>query len=144
MQLNHYKLTIPYSPDSINSVITYGKKEGDILVLKHKWQKLTHILIEQAIAERKLPEKFHGRVAFFFKIYFQTKRNRDGDNYTAMCKGIIDAFVQKRLIFDDSSEYVDDDGRRLRIDVDRPRVDIYIKEKIEDDHLVEIKPYGQS
>ena len=142
MQLNHYKLTIPYSPDSINSVITYGKKEGDILVLKHKWQRLAHTLIEQAIADRTLPEKFHGRVAFFFKIFFQTHRNRDGDNYTAMCKGIIDAFVQKRLIFDDSSEYVDDDGRRLRIDSERPRVEIFIKEKILDDHLVEIKPYG--
>lgn len=139
MQINHYKIILPFSPDSINKVITYGKKEGDIVVLKHKWQKLSHLIIEEAIASGQLPTKFKGRVAFFFKLYFETARTRDGDNYEAMCKGIIDAFVQKRLLQDDNSHLVDDDGRRLRIDRDRPRVEIYIKEKIKDIELVSIK-----
>ena len=28
MQTNNYKLVIPYAPDSINKVVTYGKKGG--------------------------------------------------------------------------------------------------------------------
>lgn len=131
-------MLIPVSPDSINKVITYGKKEGDIVVLKHKWQKLSHIIIDDAIAAGDLPVRFKGRVAFFFRLYFETSRQRDGDNYEAMCKGIIDAFVQKRLIKDDNSSIVDDDGRRLRVDKDRPRVEVYIKEKIKDGDLVSI------
>lgn len=141
MQINNYKLVIPYSPDSINKVVTYGKKEGDIVVLKHKWQKIAHTMIEQAIAKEELPVKFKGRIGVFFKLYFTTHRGRDGDNYSAMCKGIIDAFVQKNMIKDDNSDYVDDDGRRLRVDPERPRAVVYIKEKIEDDSLVSIKPY---
>ena len=143
MQINNYKLIIPYQPDSINQVITYGKKEGDIVVLKHKWQKVAHTIIEQAIGNGELPVKFKGRVAFFFKLYFKTERQRDGDNYASMCKGIIDAFVQKRMIRDDSAEFVDDDGRRLRVDDERPRVEVYIKEKIKENKLISIKPYEQ-
>lgn len=141
MQVNKYRLIIPYAPDSINKVVTYGKKEGDIVVLKHKWQKLAHTLIEQAIANGELPSRFKGRIGVFFKLYFKTHRGRDGDNYSAMCKGVIDAFVQKNMIKDDNSDYVDDDGRRLRVDEDRPRAEVYIKEKIADNSLVTIKPY---
>jgi Holliday junction resolvase RusA-like endonuclease len=141
MQTNIYRLTIPFAPDSINKVITYGKKEGDIVVLKHKWQKIAHTVIESAINDYQLPIKFKGRVAFFFKLYFTTSRDRDGDNYEAMCKGIIDAFVQKKMIKDDSARYVDDDGRRLRVDHERPRVEIIIKEKITDEKLVGIGDY---
>jgi len=138
MQINKYKLLIPISPDSINKVITYGKKEGDIVVLKHKWQKLAHCFIEEAINEGQLPAKFKGRVSFFFKLYFETERTRDGDNYAAMCKGIIDAFVQKNMIEDDNALFVDDDGRRLRVDPERARCEVYIKEKIKGSELVEI------
>lgn len=141
MQTNEYKLVIPYAPDSINQVITYGKKEGDIVMLKHKWQKVAHTIIEQAIWDEGLPTKFKGRIAVFFKLYFKTERQRDGDNYAAMCKGIIDAFVQKRMIKDDSAEYVDDDGRRLRVDAERPRVEVYIREKITALNLISIKDY---
>lgn len=142
MQTNNYKLVIPYAPDSINKVVTYGKKEGDIVVLKHKWQKLAHTLIEQAIANEELPSRFKGRIGVFFKLFFSTHRGRDGDNYSAMCKGIIDAMVQKNMIKDDNSDYVDDDGRRLRVDPERPRAEVYIKEKIKDDSLISIKPYA--
>lgn len=138
MQVNKYKILIPVSPDSINKVITYGKKEGDIVILKHKWQKLTHLIIDEHIASGQLPIKFKGRISFFFRLYFETSRQRDGDNYEAMCKGIIDAFVQKRLIKDDNSSIVDDDGRRLRLDKHRPRVEVYIKEKIKDEELISI------
>ena len=143
-QINNYKLVIPYSPDSINKVVTYGKKEGDIVVLKHKWQKLAHTLIEQAIARDELPSRFKGRIAVRFNLYFQTHRGRDGDNYAAMCKGILDAFVQKNMIKDDNSNYVDDDGRRLRVDTDRPRAEVFIKEKIKDDSLISIAPYASN
>jgi len=138
VQINKYKLIVPYSPDSINRVGTYGKKDGDVVVLKHKWQKIAHTLIDIARADGTLPEKFKGRVAFFFKLYFTTNRERDGDNYEAMCKGVIDAFVQKRMIKDDSAQYVDDDGRRLRVDPERPRAEVYIREKIPDDELVSL------
>jgi len=141
MQINRYQIVVPYAPDSINQVMTYGKEQGDILVLKHKWQKIAHTVIERNINEGLLPVKFNGRIAVFFKLYFRTNRERDGDNYAAMCKGIIDAFVQKRMIRDDSSDFIDDDGRRLRIDPDRPRVEVYIKEKIADRQLVTIKNY---
>lgn len=141
MQIECYKLVIPYAPDSINKVITYGKKEGDIVVLKHKWQKLAHTYIEKAIADEELPVRFKGRIGVFFKIYFRTRRTRDGDNYTAMCKGILDAFVQKQMIKDDNSDFVDDDGRRLRVDEARPRIVVYIKDKIPGSSLVKIDHY---
>lgn len=141
MQKNFYRFTIPYSPDSINKVITYGKKEGDIVMLKHKWQRMAHTIIEQELAARRLPTKFQGRIGVFFKLYFSTHRGRDGDNYAAMCKGIIDAFVQKNMIEDDNSDFVDDDGRRLRIDPERPRCEVYITEKIPGNKLVNILPY---
>lgn len=144
MQYNHYKLIIPYAPDSINKVVTYGKKEGDIVVLKHKWQKIAHTLIESAIANGELPVRFKGRIAVKFFLYFRTNRGRDGDNYSAMCKGVLDAFVQKNMIKDDNSKFVDDDGRRLRVDPDRPRAELFITEKIKENSLVYIKPYGIS
>lgn len=144
MQVNRYKITIPYAPDSINKVVTYGKKEGDIIVLKHKWQKIAHTQIEKAIAKGDLPIRFKGRIGVFFKLYFSTHRGRDGDNYAAMCKGIIDALVQKNLIKDDNSDYIDDDGRRLRVDPECPRADVYITEKIPDNKLLTIKPYEQN
>jgi len=142
MQVNKYKITVPVSPDSINQAITYGKFERDIVILKHKWQRLAKLIIDCAIIDGDLPAKFHGRVAFFFKIYFETDRQRDGDNYEAMCKGIIDAFVNKQMIKDDNSDYVDDDGRRLRVDQERPRIEVYIKEKIPGNSLVSIQEYG--
>ena len=86
-------------------------------------------MIEQAIANEELPSRFKGRIGVFFKLFFSTHRGRDGDNYSAMCKGIIDAMVQKNMIKDDNSDYVDDDGRRLRVDPERPRAEVYIKEK---------------
>lgn len=141
MQINQYKLIIPYAPDSINKVITYGKKEGDIVVLKHKWQKIAHILLESAICSGELPTRFKGKIGVRFVLYFSTHRGRDGDNYSAMCKGVIDAMVQKNMIIDDSSRYVDDDGRRLKVDPDRPRAEVYIKEKIKDEDIVQIQPY---
>ena len=142
-QVNNYKIVVPYAPESINKVIGYGKSEGDIVVLKHKWQRLASIILEQAIVESKLPSKFKGRIGVFFILYFKTDRGRDGDNYSAMCKGIIDAMVRKNMIPDDNYNYVDDDGRRLRIDPERPRAEVYIKEKIKGSDLITIKPYGE-
>ena len=136
MQVNNYKFLIPVSPDSVNTVIQYGKREGDIVALKKKWEHIAMTFIDEAIDEGTLPERFNGRISIFFALYFSVKRNRDGDNYTAMCKGILDAFVVKHLVKDDNSKFVDDDGRRLRVDQERPRVEVFIKEKIEDGSLV--------
>lgn len=143
MQINHYKVIIPYAPDSINQVVQYGKKSGDVVMLKHKWEKVAHFIIDQNIYDGNLPDRFHGKVGFFFKLFFKTERERDGDNYTLMCKGIIDAFVEKGFIEDDSARFVDDNGRRLRIDPESPRVEIYIKEKVSDRKLIRIKEYEQ-
>jgi len=111
MQIIKYKLIIPVSPDSINTIVSYGKTEMDIVNLKKKWERTATIFIRQMINEKEFPNKLIGKVAFFFKLYFSTKRTRDGDNYEAMCKGTIDAFVKLRIIPDDNSEIVDDDGR---------------------------------
>jgi hypothetical protein len=137
-QVNNYKIILPINPDSINKVITYGKREGDIVVLKKKWEKYALITIDEALDSGYLPPKFKGRLAFFFKLYFSLNRTRDGDNYEAMCKGIIDAFVVKKMIEDDNSNCVDDDGRRLLVDAERPRVEVYLKEKIPGNDLVSI------
>lgn len=141
MQINNYKLLIPVSPDSVNTVIQYGKREGDIVALKKKWEHIAMTFIDEAINEEMLPERFNGRIAIFFKLYFSVKRNRDGDNYAAMCKGILDAFVVKNMVKDDNAKFVDDDGRRLRVDQERPRVEVYIREKIDDGSLVGIGDY---
>lgn len=138
MHINRYKLIIPVSPDSINKVFAYGAQERDITALKRKWERIAVAFITDAIEEGALPDKFKGRVAFRFWLYFEHKRTRDGDNYAAMCKGIVDAFTAMQLIPDDNSEFVDDDGRRLRIDRERPRVEVSIKEKLNDEDVVDI------
>lgn len=141
MQKIKHKFLIPVSPDSINQVMTYGKTEGDVVKLKKKWERIAMTFIEQAIDDHELPHKLVGRVAFFFKLFFAVKRNRDGDNYEAMCKGVVDAFVKLQLIPDDNADFVDDDGRRLRIDPERPRVEVYITQKVDDETFAEIKGY---
>jgi len=141
MEKNKYKIIIPVSPDSINKVATYGKKEGDVVVLKHKWQKLAYTILEEKINAGDLPNKFKGKIGVFFKLFFETSRQRDGDNYEAMCKGVIDALVYLKMIKDDNTEFVDDDGRRLRVEKDRPRVEVVITEKIKDEDLISIN-YG--
>jgi len=138
---NHYKITIPVRPDSINRVVKYGKKEGDIVHLKRKWEKITMRYIDEALLNQELPKKFKGIIGVHFKLYFETMRERDGDNYSLMCKGILDAFVALNLIRDDNFHYVEDNGRRLEIDAERPRVDVYITEKVPDDQIVSIKDY---
>lgn len=138
MQINRYELLIPVSPDSINKVCTYGKREGDIVVLKRKWEKIALPFIEEAIINGILPVKFLGRISVFYRLFFETERMRDGDNYALMCKGITDALVVSRLVPDDNIKYIDDDGRRLRLDPGRARVEVIIKEKFPDDSLVSI------
>jgi len=140
MYRNNYKFTLPYPPDSLNKVMKFGKKEGDIVKIKHKWERLSILYINQAINSNMLPRQFTGKIGVHFKLYFKTSRERDGDNYASMCKGILDAFVKEGMIRDDSQQYVNDNGRRLILDRDRPRVDVYITEEVDDDDVVEIKP----
>jgi len=140
----HYKLIIPVKPDSINQVCTYGKKGGDILKLKHKWEKIAIGYIKRARVEMVLPEEFHGKIGVHFKLFFEQRRERDGDNYTLMCKGILDAFVKDGMIIDDNHKYVDDNGRRMKIDKDRPRVEVHITEKVDDNKFVSISDYASS
>lgn len=141
MEKNKYKIIIPVSPDSINQVATYGKRDGDIVGLKHKWQKLAYTILNEKINSGDLPCKFKGKIGVFFKLFFETSRQRDGDNYEAMCKGVIDALVYLKMIKDDNTEFVDDDGRRLRVEKERPRVEVIITEKIKDEDLISIN-YG--
>lgn len=136
---NYYKIIIPKNPDSINKVVKYGKRSGDVVVLKRKWEELAMIYIKKAQDEDELPEKFLGKIGIHFKLIFETQRERDGDNYTLMCKGILDAFVQMGMIKDDNFNYVDDNGRRFDVDNERPRVEIYITETILNSQIVSIK-----
>lgn len=136
--VNKYKLIIPVSPDTINRVIKYGKKEGDITQLKNKWQRLAVCFIGQAVDRGELPARFRGRIGIFFRLFFETFRTRDGDNYTAMCKGILDAIVSEGLIPDDNVNFVDDNGRRLRHGCGQPRVEVYIDEHVSKEFIVEI------
>ena len=55
---NYYKIIIPKNPDSINKVVKYGKRSGDVVVLKRKWEELAMIYIKKAQDEDELPEKF--------------------------------------------------------------------------------------
>ena len=136
---NYYKLIIPVNPDSINKVVKYGKREGDVVVLKRKWESLAVNYILKAQQDGELPEEFLGKIGVHFKLIFDTERERDGDNYTLMCKGILDAFTKLRMIRDDNYKYVDDNGRRFQVEPERGRVEIYITEKILDRQIVEIK-----
>lgn len=139
---NFYKLVIPKSPDSINKVVKYGKKEGDVVVLKHKWERFAQLYIRKARDEGILPDHFQGKIGVHFKLYFETQRERDGDNYNLMCKGILDAFVKENMIFDDNHIFVDDNGRRIKVDPDRPRAEVHIIEKVDPNRVVEIN-YGE-
>lgn len=136
---NNYKIVIPKNPDSINKVVKYGKKSGDVVVLKRKWEELAMIYIKKNQDEGELPEKFLGKIGIHFKLIFETQRERDGDNYTLMCKGILDAFVQMGMVRDDNHNFVDDNGRRFEVDNERPRVEIYITETILNSQIVSIK-----
>lgn len=140
---NYYKLVIPVKPDSINRVVKYGKKEGDIVHLKRKWEKITMRYIERFIDDEILPIRFKGVIGVHFKLYFETNRERDGDNYSLMCKGMLDAFVAQNMLPDDNYHYVEDNGRRLIVDSERPRVEVYITEKIPADQVVSLKDYGK-
>ena len=131
MQIENYKLIIPTSPDSINKVITYGKKRRRHCCFKAQVAKDSSLFLLRKQYQKIFCQlNLKGALLSFLNYILKLERTRDSDNYEAMCKGIIDAFVQKRLVKDDSSKYVDDDGRRLRVDRDRPRVEIYIKDKL--------------
>lgn len=139
MRKIHYKFTIPVTPDSINKVTKYGKTDGDVLHLKKKWEKIAIMQLQHEINEGRLPKEFKGVIGLHFKLYFEFSRTRDDDNYTLMCKGILDAFVRVGLIEDDSNEFVKDNGRRLIVDPDHPRVDVYITEHIADEAIPDLK-----
>ena len=131
MKKNLYKFVIPVKPDSINKVCQYGKKDGDLVKMKHKWEDIARIYIRKAKDDQTLPEHFNGKIGIHFKLFFELERQRDGDNYTLMCKGILDAFVMEKMIEDDNYTHVVDIGRRFEIDRDRSRVEVHITEKVE-------------
>lgn len=138
MQKVYYKIILPYYPDTINKVTKFGKSEGDLVGLKKKWERRMIIAINDLQTDSKLPKIFRGTIGIHFKLYFEYKRTRDGDNYTLMCKGLLDAFVRSRMIIDDNEEFVQDNGRRLLVDYNQPRVEIYITEKVPDDLMPDI------
>lgn len=138
MRKINYKITIPGQPDSINQVTSYGKNEGDLMHIKKKWEKIAFVQLQEELTEDRLPIKFRGVIGLHFKLYFELNRRRDDDNYTLMCKGILDAFVKMGMIEDDSNEFVQDNGRRLIIDPERPRVVVYITEKLENEDVPDI------
>lgn len=133
-----HKIIIPLSPDSINKVTKYGKTDGDVLQLKKKWERIMISRINELHAEGSLPERFRGVIGVHFKLFFEFNRTRDDDNYTLMCKGILDAFVRTDMIEDDNNQFVQDNGRRLSVDPERPRVEVHIVEKIPDDRVATI------
>ena len=137
------KIIIPYAPDSINKVITYGKNINDLVSLKHKWQDIATIYINNALSDGDLPEKFRGLLTFKFKLYFGTKRRRDEDNFFVITKAIIDEFVRSGFVEDDCSEYVHFGGLWLLMDPGRPRIEVYITESLRDDQIVKIENYDE-
>jgi len=142
MEKIFHKFLIPVKPDSINKVCSYGKKDGDVMNMKLKWEKIARNYLRRAIAANELPIKFEGKIGVHFKLFFELERERDGDNYTLMCKGILDAFVKEGMIPDDNYKYVDDNGRRINIDRDQSRVEVHIIEKIKGGNFININ-YGQ-
>jgi len=63
--------------------------------------------------------------AYRLDFYWPTKRRRDKDNATAMCKAYLDGVSD--CIRQDDSEW-DFDGVRFAIDADNPRLEILITE----------------
>ncbi|KKK53980.1 hypothetical protein LCGC14_3089340 [marine sediment metagenome] len=49
---------------------------------------------------------FTEKVLISITYVVATKRHRDGDNWLAMAKGMIDGLVDAKVLVDDSSEYV--------------------------------------
>jgi len=138
MEKNFYKFVIPVKPDSINKVCQFGKTGGDIIKMKHKWEKIAMTYIARARDSGDLPESFFGKIGVHFKLFFEYERQRDGDNYALMCKGILDAFVKSQMIEDDNYTHVDDNGRRFEIDKDQSRVEVHITEKLHGNNIVQI------
>ena len=132
MHNNNYRIIIPIRPDSINEITQYGKTNADLVAFKKKWEKLSLPYLNQCIDTGELPERFKGKVYIRFHLYFTLNRRRDEDNYTLMTKGIIDALVYLRILKDDSTEYLGNDGTRIHTEPndDRPRVEMEITEEI--------------
>lgn len=141
-RIKYQKIIIPYAPDSMNKVVKFGSTVGDITALKHKWQDIASIYLQDALVEGIIPDKFKGLLTFKFKLFFETKRRRDEDNYYIINKAIIDEFVRSGFIEDDNSELVHFGGAWLHVDPISPRVEIYLTEYLRDDQVVNINYYG--
>ena len=121
---------IPYQPDSFNQV--YFGKRGEMTEMKLRWEERTATVLENEMLDKKLPRRMKGVAEFFFKLYFETQRNRDEDNYHLIIKGIMDAFVTVGILKDDSSKYALQNGARIYVDPERPRIEIFIVNRYED------------
>lgn len=125
-----YFFTIPYQPDSFNQV--YFGKRGEMTEMKLRWEERTATVLESLMIEKVLPHRMNGVAEFFFKLYFETQRNRDEDNYHLIIKGIMDAFVTVGILKDDCSKYALQNGARIYIDPERPRIEVFIVNRYED------------
>lgn len=141
-KISYPPIVLPYGPESINSVMNYGRDKGELNILKHKWQDLASIYIQEAIRQGFIPAVLNGKAHFTFKMYFENQRKRDEDNYFLIAKGIIDEFVKQNVIEDDSSEYAHFSGIYLMCDKQRPRVEIWLKEVLRKDQIVNINYVG--
>lgn len=136
--IKYEKIILPYSPESINSVISYGVFGRGIVELKKRWQDIAKQYIADAVQEGILPERIRQMAIFRFKMYFEKRIKRDEDNYFVIAKAIIDEFVNQGIIEDDSSEYCHFAGSYLFCDKERPRVEIEVEERVDEDSLVQI------
>ncbi len=135
-KVKNYKIIIPYQPDSFNQV--YFGKNREVSDLKLRWEHRMTTVLENQVREHNLPYKIKGISEFFFKLYFETHRTRDADNYYLITKGIMDAFVTTNIIKDDSSKYALHNGMRVFIDPERPRIEVFIKNIYEEEQYISI------
>ena len=135
-QSRQYTLIIPYGPDSLNQ--HYFGTRQEMMDLKLRWEQRTITVLEQATAERLIPYRFTGTAEFFFRLYFENPRNRDLDNYFLIVKGIMDAFVTTAIVKDDNYRYVLQNGMRIFLDPERPRIELDITHRYDDRDYVSI------
>ena len=88
------------------------------------------IWAEGQIQKVKKPKKPLNKTKLIFRLYFETNRRRDSQNYIAGgLIAIIDSLVQLRYIIDDNHKVIGSPKVGMYIDKNEPRTEIEIKRK---------------
>ena len=114
-----YRITIPEIPPSLNEILrwhwTFRSKE------KKRWAEM----IWYCIKSQKI-QYISGKVKIKAVYYFNTKRNRDYDNFAGAFKFIGDG-LKGIVIEDDNSNIITELSFQFEYSKENPRTEIVIK-----------------